>query len=63
MQQTADTQRTLTRPVPRAGTGGGGRLSVSRLWVPGPRHMRVDRAVRWALVAVSIGLLLLGINP
>jgi hypothetical protein len=63
MQQTVDTPSARTRPMERAGTTARGRRIATPLWVPGARHLRLDRALRWALVAASIGLLLLGINP
>ncbi len=36
---------------------------AERMGLPTTRQVQIDRAVRWALVVSSIGLLLIGINP
>ena len=36
---------------------------ADRMGLPADRQLRLERAVRWLLVASSIGLVVLGVNP
>ncbi len=60
---TANPAQSRTRPTRTVRFREPERATAGGLLAPTPQFVRLDRAVRWALVGVSIGLLLLGINP
>ena len=62
------TTETITAPgrAPRTARSAGDRelaRFADRMGLPADRRLRLERAVRWLLVASSIGLVVLGVNP
>lgn len=62
------TTETITAPgrTPRTARSAGDRelaRFADRMGLPADRQLRLERAVRWLLVASSIGLVVLGVNP